>query len=171
MKNRVVYSLLSCATVGVPMCLVQWMLSGSLAVGVMTGLIIGALFTAFMMIFRRLTQQGARMLHEVGGWADEEKVLKSGPANLIRSNEGIGGTLYLTDRRIRFRAHRFNVDVGDYSFSLASVQSAAPSRIWGIYPTGLLVRLSDGRQMKFVVYDRADWAAAIQQQAGLWTVS
>jgi hypothetical protein len=164
MLERLFLFLASFVFFGAAMGGVQWLISGDAMFGLIMGAFSGLLFSAAMLIFATVLQKvRAFGLRDIGGWAEEERIIKESPANMMRRGEGAGGKLFLTNLRIRFCSHRFNADEGDYSFSLASVQSVTPERTLGIIPNSISVQFGDGRQAKFVVPDRRSWIASIMQ--------
>jgi len=142
--------------------------SGSLIVGIVTGVVAGALFALAILLFSVVVQK-VRMfgLKNIRGWAEDEVTVRSGPANFMRHGLAEGGILFLTDKRLRFCTHRASAEVGDYSFPVAAVVATKAFRTLGIVPNGLEVDLNDGRSARFVVYDREAWMQAIEQQKSL----
>jgi hypothetical protein len=100
------------------------------------------------------------------GFDGDETVLEHGPANHFKGLEGVGGKLFLTERRLRFRSHGFNVQNHDESYPLEDIVAVEPARTLGIIPNGLLVQLRDGRRERFVVTARGSWVASIRRRLG-----
>ena len=78
----------------------------------------------------------------------------------------MGGKLFLTDKRLRFRSHKINFQKHDESYPIETIASVEPSRSLGIIPNGLLVHLRDGRRERFVVTGRGDWVSSIRDALG-----
>jgi hypothetical protein len=98
-----------------------------------------------------------------------EQVLKQGPANLHKNIEAVGGRLYLTNRRLVFEAHVFNVQGGVTEIELARVASTRLcwTKLFGViplFPNLLAVVTNDGVEHRFVLFGRKVWADAIQAQ-------
>jgi len=98
-----------------------------------------------------------------------EQVIKEGAANLQRNIETVGGKLYLTNQRLVFEAHKFNVQRGATELELSTIQLLRPcwTRQWGlfpIFPNSLAVYTKDGEERRFVLVDRSAWARAIEAQ-------
>jgi hypothetical protein len=99
-----------------------------------------------------------------------EAVVREGRANLQRGIESAGGHLYLTDRRLIFESHRFNVQRGATEIPLADVAEVrkAWTKFLGaipIAPNSIAVRTSDGSEQRIVVTKRDEWIAAITGQS------
>ncbi len=98
-----------------------------------------------------------------------EQVIKEGPANLQRGIETVGGRLWLTNQRLIFESHSINVQTGVTVVELSDVQSSEPcwTRFLGIiplFPSSLAVHTKGGGELRFVLFGRSAWAAAIDSQ-------
>ncbi len=101
-----------------------------------------------------------------------EKLIREGGANLQRGIETVGGRLFLTDQRLFFQSHSFNVQTGATEIPICDVKSTELcwTKFLGViplFPNTLSVLTAGGEEYRFVLYDRKEWAAAIgsQQQA------
>lgn len=97
--------------------------------------------------------------------APNEKLLREGAANLQRGLETVGGRLVLTDSRLVFSSHAFNVQTGTTDIPLSAVQSVRPcwTRFLGLFPlmpNSLAVATESGDH-RFVLSGRSAWADAI----------
>lgn len=92
-----------------------------------------------------------------------ESVVHWGPANHFKGIEAVGGKLFLTNRRLRFRSHRFNVQTHDESYPIEAIASVEPARTLGVIPNAIRLRLADGRRERFVVMAREHWIATLRQ--------
>lgn len=101
-----------------------------------------------------------------------EKMLRKGAANLQRGAETVGGTLFLTDQRLVFQSHAFNLQTGVTEIPLLDV--VGTRRCWTrflgvvpIMPNSLAVTTTRGTEHRFVLFGRGEWEAAIGAQATL----
>lgn len=92
-----------------------------------------------------------------------ELVIKEGAANHWRGAESVGGRLWLTNMRLHFKSHGLNVQTHEVSYPIWEIVSVEKQSTLGVVPNGISVVLQDGRQERFVVEDRDDWIAKIQQ--------
>lgn len=99
----------------------------------------------------------------------EEKLIRDGAANMQRGLEAVGGWLYLTDQRLLFESHRFNVKTGPTEIPLSDVR--ATRAVWTkflgflpIFPNSLAIYAGD-REYVFVLSARDQWASSISAQA------
>lgn len=100
----------------------------------------------------------------------DEKVLREGAANLQRGAETVGGRLYLTDQRLFFQSHAFNIQTGATNLPLASIRGTRLCwtkflNLFPVFPNSLAVETASGDEFLFVVFGRRAWAAAIDAQA------
>jgi len=96
-----------------------------------------------------------------------EQVIKKGSANLQKNIETVGGKLYLTNQRLVFEAHKFNVQRGVTEVELSNIQAVSPcsTRQWGlfpIFPNSLAVYTKHGEEYQFVLFGRSAWVLAIE---------
>jgi hypothetical protein len=98
-----------------------------------------------------------------------EAVRKDGRANLQRGAETVGGHAWLTDRRLIFESHRFNIQTGATVIALADV--AEVNRAWTKFlnliplaPNSVSVVTRDGREHRLVCSGPKKWIAAIEEQ-------
>lgn len=95
-----------------------------------------------------------------------EQVLKDGAANLQRGVETVGGRLYLTNQRLVFQPHRFNVQFQPAELELAGVRSVRPCwtkllNLIPLAPNSLSV-VAAQEEYRFVLFGRRAWATAIR---------
>jgi hypothetical protein len=95
-----------------------------------------------------------------------ESIVKQGPANLQRGMETVGGKLYLTNRRLVFEAHAFNIQTEPAELRLSDVRSM--EKCWTLFlgflplaPNSLAVYSRRSEELRFVLWGRASWMAAI----------
>ncbi len=98
-----------------------------------------------------------------------EKLLREGAANLQRGAETVGGKLFLTDQRLFFQSHAFNIQTGPTDIPLSQIcgTRACWTKFLGIiplFPNSLAVVTSSGDEYCFVLFGRKKWAAAIDSQ-------
>ena len=101
-----------------------------------------------------------------------EKILKEGVANHLKGKEAVGGKLFVTDRRLYFSSHPLNLQTHQESYALNDISALEFVNTLFVVPNGLLVKLRDGREERFVLNGRDDWKKAIedaQRQSPPWT--
>ncbi len=134
-------------------------------------LIAGLVFAAFMLAFaqgirRKMSSAGvgeiAERIDPNSQWQPGERILREGLANHFEGAISNGGMLTLTQRRLRFRGHSFNVRQYDISWNLSEIQSAQAVMTAFIIPNGLIVSHQNGGTERFVVNQRKKWATAIE---------
>ena len=101
------------------------------------------------------------------GLRQSEKLVKDGAANLQKNIETVGGKLYLTNQRLVFEAHKFNVQSGVTEVELSNIQSS--EKCWTkflgflpLFPNSLAIYTKQGKEYRFVLFGRGAWSAAIE---------
>lgn len=133
--------------------------TGSAYYGFHGGFLSGAAFAWILAKFLKVSVSTNRLELDgrAAGFDAGEVLLHHGPANHWKGAESVGGKLFLTSKRLRFRSHKLNVQSHDESYPVADIVDVEPVRTLGIVPNGVRVSLRDGRQERFVVMGRAAW--------------
>jgi hypothetical protein len=127
--------------------------------GLMGGLIFGILFAWSMQyaterLFKKIVVETS----------EGEIVVKEGGANHFRGKEGVGGKLVLTDRRLIFKSHKFNVQNHKTDFDLKDVEKLQATKTLNILENGLTIELANREKHKFVVDEPKEWIEKIMDQ-------
>lgn len=93
---------------------------------------------------------------------DGERLLYEGAANHLVPGEGVGGRLFLTNRRLIFISHSFNVQNHAGWCALADIQKVERFRVIGILPTGLRLSLASGDEARFIIELGSQWIPRIE---------
>ena len=93
-----------------------------------------------------------------------EITLHSGPANMWRSVEAVGGTLTLTSTRLHFKPHAFNVQGGDWTAPLGDIASVELGNSLWVIPNQIVITQRSGKRTKLVVWGRDEWLMKIRSQ-------
>ena len=97
-----------------------------------------------------------------------EKILKSGSANLQKNIETVGGKIHLTNERIVFESNKFNVQSGMTEIKISNIKSVnyCWTKFLGIIPlmpNSLSVLTKDLKTFQFVLMKRSEWKDAIEK--------
>jgi hypothetical protein len=93
-----------------------------------------------------------------------EFLIKKGLANHFKGLESVGGELYLTNNRVIFKSHQFNIQTHTEKFPIDEIVDIGKRNTLGIVPNGIFIKMKDGRFEKFVVWRRSEWLAEIQER-------
>ena len=95
-----------------------------------------------------------------------EEIIKKGGANLQKGIEAVGGFLYLTNQRLIFESHKFNVQSGVTIIDLLDI--ASTEKVWTkvfnlipMMPNSLAVKSKKGEEYRFVLFGRSAWEIKI----------
>lgn len=101
----------------------------------------------------------------------DETIIKEGLANMRRGILWVGGKLCLTDQRLVFEPHAFNIRRSATIIPLSSL--AGVRKCWTrllnlipVVPNGMAVSLKEGKKYRFVVWGRQEWVSAIAARQG-----
>ena len=150
---------------GVAMGVFIGLQTGSAYYGFHGGFFCGVAFGVAIKRFLKVSMASPRLALDAvaAGFGVDETVVHHGPANHFKGIEAVGGKLFLTNRRLVFRSHRFNVQTHEESYPLDGIVSAEPSRTLGLVPNGLLLQMRDGRRERFVVGGRSEWVSLLRR--------
>ncbi len=104
--------------------------------------------------------------------APGEQVVKAGRANLQRGVETVGGRAWLTDQRLLFEAHAFNVQKSAESIQLSDIRTVrrAWTKFLGFVPiayNSVLMTTADGGEHRLVTSRSSTWVAEIDRLRGV----
>lgn len=131
-----------------------------LKMGVVYGIISGGLFGVIMASF---AQSQSKKFQTERPLFSDEILIKEGPANHFLNGEGIGGWIYLTDKKLLFKSHSVNIQNHELSIPLSQVVEMEKGRTFGIIPNQLRINLGNEKVEKFVVENVNDWIKNIQE--------
>ncbi len=86
-----------------------------------------------------------------------ETIVFTTGANHFKGVEAVGGKLYLTNKRLIFKSHSFNIQNHEFSISLSEVDKVKRYDTFGIVNNGLLVTTVHNSIEKFVVQEPGEW--------------
>jgi len=158
MSRFVKMALLNGVPYGIAMGLFFWMQKQNpvgMVLGLVSGMVFGVVMAGFFTYFRARAERNTPDL-------PGESVLKRGIATLRRGWEGVGGYFYLTDQRVLFRPHQFNVQSQDCTIALADIVAIELSVTLVFVPNALRIQTKSDSFL-FVVEERQAWMDAINQ--------
>jgi hypothetical protein len=85
--------------------------------------------------------------------AGEIELIKKA-ANLFRGRESVGGKIIITNQRIYFKPHFFNVQKDYVEIPMEEIVEVQKRNTLGFVPNGMKVSTRNGEEYKFVVRDR-----------------
>ena len=95
--------------------------------------------------------------------ADESVLFETG-ANHFKGVEAVGGKLYLTNKRLVFKSHKFNIQNHQLSIKLSDIDKIERNKTLGLVNNGLSVRTVDSQSEKFVVQQIDEWLNQLTQR-------
>jgi len=86
-----------------------------------------------------------------------EEIIFDGGANQIKGKEGVGGKLFITNKRILFVSHKYNIQNGTTSINPTDVTSVDKTKLARIFNSGIVLTLKDNTTYKFSVNNQDEW--------------
>lgn len=124
----------------------------------------GLLFGWSMGLFAKskLLTQGTKIDTE-----PDETVLFETGANHFKGAEGVGGKLYLTNKRLVFKSHQFNFQNHEWSINLSDIDKVDRYKTLGLVNKGLSVTPAGNKIEKFVVQQPDKWVSQLRERSRL----
>lgn len=109
-----------------------------LKAGVESGIALGIMFGAVMTLISVYKSNKARKNRPP---LVDEKIIKEGLANHFMGAESVGGSIYLTDKRLFFKSHSINIQNHELSIPLSDIENAMKGRSLLIFSNRLQLKL------------------------------
>lgn len=136
----------------------------SVVAGLISGVIAGFLFGWIMGLF-----SNSKFVNETTkiDIEPDENIVFETPANHFKGIEGVGGKLYLTNKRLVFKSHKLNIQNHQISILLTDIKNVDKHKTLGLVNNGLSIITSKGRTEKFVVEQIENWINHLTEKNGL----
>jgi hypothetical protein len=128
----------------------------SVVSGLFGGALSGLLFGWLTGLFANILTKSIKIQTEAG-----ETILFETGANHFKGAEGVGGKLYLTNKRLAFKSHKFNIQNHEFSISLLDIDKIDRYKTLGLVDNGLSVQTIDNKTEKFVVQKIDEWLSQL----------
>ena len=169
-KFRIVSAILTgLLFVGI-MCLMDYFLDGEFQ-SLNSYLFQGIFFGIFMGIgFPYVTQKfGTKFTSKIGKnikpeLTQDENIEIEGPANLFRGIEGVGGKLFLTNKKVIFKSHKINIQKGQTDILYENIKEIIKRKTAKIIDNGIRIKTNDGNEFDFVVNEREKWIEKLNEK-------
>ncbi|HEY5406740.1 MAG TPA: GRAM domain-containing protein [Ginsengibacter sp.] len=125
-----------------------------IATGIISGAIAGFLFGFLIEKFR--TSKFVKNSTIITLDADE-KIIFETPANHFKGAEGVGGKLYLTNKRLVFKSHKLNFQKHELSIPLNEITKVERYKALFMINNGLNVQTIQNTTERFVVEKAGEW--------------
>ena len=152
------------------MCLMDYFLDGEFQ-SLNSYLFQGIFFGIFMGIgFPYVTQKfGTKFTSKIGKnikpeLAQDENIEIEGPANLFRGMEGVGGKLFLTNKKVVFKSHKINIQKGQTDILYENITEIIKRKTAKIMDNGIRIKTNGGNEFDFVVNEREKWIEKLNEK-------
>jgi hypothetical protein len=131
----------------------------------------GIFFGVFLGIgFPYVTQKfGKRFTSKIGkkitlGLTQDEQIEIEGPANLFRGMEGVGGKLFLTNKKVVFKSHKTNIQKRQTDINYKNIKEITERKTAKLIDNGIRIKTNDGEKFDFVVNEREKWIEKLNKK-------
>ena len=169
-KFRIVSAILTgLLFVGI-LCLMDYLLDGEFQ-SLNSYLFQGTFFGIFMGIgFPYVTQKfGTRFTSKLGKnikpeLSQDEIIEIEGPANLFLGIEGVGGKLFLTNKKVAFKSHKINIQKGQTDIAYENISEIIERKTAKLIDNGIRIKTNNGNEFDFVVNEREKWIEKLNEK-------
>tara|TARA_Y100000815_G_scaffold150927_1_gene136978 strand:- start:24 stop:605 length:582 start_codon:yes stop_codon:yes gene_type:complete len=93
-----------------------------------------------------------------------EEIEIEGSANLFRGIEGIGGKIFLTNKKLIFKSHKINIQKGQTDIEYSTIKEIVKRKTAKLIDNGIRIITDDGKEFDFVVNERDLWFEKITER-------
>lgn len=131
--------------------------------GIFFGIFMGIGFPYIMQKFgTKITSKlGKNVFREL---TQDENIEIEGSANLFRGIEGVGGRLFLTNKKMIFKSHKLNIQKGDTEILYENITELLKRKTAKLVDNGIRVKSIDGKEFDFVVNNREKWIEKLDEK-------
>lgn len=94
----------------------------------------------------------------------EETIEIQGPANLFRGYEGVGGKLFITNKKLIFKSHKINIQNGQTDIAYTNIKAIVKRKTAKLIDNGIRVITTDDKTYDLVVNERDLWLEKINER-------
>lgn len=134
------------------------------ASGLFEGIISGIIFSWVVALFSNSRFVKSTTKIEIA--ADENIVFET-LASHFKGMEAVGGKLYLTNKRLTFKSHKFNIQNHRLDILLTNIISVNQYKSLGLVNNGLSINIKGGVIEKFVVNEIEEWIKKLNENINL----
>ncbi len=131
----------------------------------------GIFFGVFMGLgFPYVTEKfGTRFTSKIGKsikpeLAQDENIEIEGPVNLFRGMEGVGGKMFLTNKKVVFKSHKINIQKGQTDILYEDITEIIKRKTAKLIDNGIRIKTNDGNEFDFVVNEREKWIEKLNEK-------
>lgn len=94
----------------------------------------------------------------------DEEIEIQGPANLFRGIEGVGGKIFLTNKKMIFKSHKINIQKGQTNIPYEEIKEVKKRKTAKLINNGIRINTINGNEYDFVVNEREVWLEKINER-------
>ncbi len=133
-------------------------LSRSILASIIGGTVAGLVFALILRAFSKFKMAKNITITDL---QPQETILFNTNANHFKGFEGVGGKLFLTNKRLVFKSHKFNIQNHDLSININVIKIVERYKTANIINNGLKIETATTAE-KFVVEEAEEWLKKLQ---------
>ncbi len=95
---------------------------------------------------------------------ENEKVEIESSANLFRGKEGVGGKIFLTNKKVIFKSHKINIQKGQIEIEYKDIIEVIERKTARLINNGIQIKTKDGKEYNFVVNEREKYIEKLNEK-------
>jgi len=131
--------------------------------GVVFGFIMGFVFTSAV-VSEKLGQKFTLLFGIKPKLDDDENIEIEGPANLFLGIEGVGGKIFLTNKKLIFRSHKLNIQKGQTDIEYQKIKDIQKRKTAKLIDNGIKIITKNGTEFDFVVNKSERWLEKLNEK-------
>ena len=93
-----------------------------------------------------------------------ENIEIEGPANLFRGMEGVGGKMFLTNKKVVFKSHKINIQKGQTDILYENITEIVKRKTAKLIDNGIRIKTKDENEFDFAVNEREKWIEKLNEK-------
>ena len=93
-----------------------------------------------------------------------ENIEIEGPANLFRGMEGVGGKMFLTNKKVVFKSHKINIQKGQTDILYENISEIVKRKTAKLIDNGIRIKTKDENEFDFAVNEREKWIEKLNEK-------
>ncbi|MCT4601996.1 MAG: GRAM domain-containing protein [Marinifilum sp.] len=169
-KFRIIYSILIGLIYSGILCLMDYFIDNELQSvsryiiqGVFFGIIMGFVFS-YVVVSEKFGRRFTSIFGIKPELSENEQIEIEGPANLFRGIEGVGGKIFLTNKKIIFKSHKLNIQKGQTNIEYQNIQEVLKRKTVKLIDNGIRIITKNGTEFDFVINEREKWLENLNEK-------
>ena len=128
------------------------------------GIIYGLIFSIFFpYLFGKFALSFSKKVKIIPNLASKEIIEIEGPASLILGKERVGGKIFLTNEKMIFKSHEFNIQKGQTEIKYSEIIELLKIKMNSFFDNGIRLKTQNEKSFDFIVNERDLWVEKLKE--------